>query len=437
MWYESKPPRTDEKPERTPYTGRFLQSRRGGWIATPTCDLARYLGGTESNLIISMQKARAGKPDADLLYCEAPADLTGARRSRGARKTLLVSRAMIRWYPTAARVDKRAMKAVEDAFAAEYRRRRAERKAGDQPDADAHEEPDGPVVAPEACVEEERVGPPAPPVVFNRDGQALTTSLAVAAAYGKLHQHVMRDIRGILETGPKLDASFVFKKTTYPGHNGESRPMYEMNEQAFTLVALAFTGAEAFRLRVAYIVEFKRMQRALADQSPYEDASDDAKVLMGYQVLMQRTAALEETVMRRDNEIAILQPKAISNDRLAKSYGLLNITETAKMLQTDRKYFVQFLLATKQSYRSGSTNEADGDLTGHAEHCESGTARLTHRPFTFQNKHGETITKSQMLITPKGLSVYGHQFRLWYVRTYPFNAPPPPLQPDMLNPRPN
>jgi Rha family phage regulatory protein len=74
----------------------------------------------------------------------------------------------------------------------------------------------------------------------------------------------LRDIEAILGGSPKLGNQFLFRKTSYVDGRGKTYPMYEMNEDAFVVVAMAFTGQEAFRLRVAFIVEFKRMQRALA-----------------------------------------------------------------------------------------------------------------------------------------------------------------------------
>lgn len=443
MTHESNNSMTDEKPDRTPYTGRFVPSGRGhSWIGTPTCDLARYLGCTESNLIISLEKARPGKPDADLLYCEAPDGLSGARRSRGVRKTLLVSRGLIKWFITVARVDKGALEAVAAAFASEFKRRRTE-------------QPDDALSADQAKEESTHVEPEAvckgvtldvTPLVFEktefRTGM-LRGHPCVAAEDIVVNNDSVWNGLASIEHVPEKHRGLALIRTA----GGIQEAWCLVREGVYHYLMRSDSS------RAKPLQEFicEKVLPEIQDTGSYNGLTDDDILARSVLIAQQRIAAservigeqrieiagLNEAIMRRDNEVAVLLPKATSNDRLAKSYGLINVTETAKMLQTPRKFFVQFLLETKQSYRSGRTYEADSDLIGHAAHCEGGTGRLTHRPFTYQDKHGETITKSQMLITPKGLAVFGHEYRLWYVRTYPFNPPPPPIQPDMLNPRPN
>lgn len=104
-------------PDRTPYEGRFMPSGRGRtWMGTPTCDVAAYMGKTESNLLISLEGDRPGKPDADLLYCDAPDDLTGSRMSR-IRRTKLVSHRCVKWMMQTCRTsDKAGWEAIEAAF---------------------------------------------------------------------------------------------------------------------------------------------------------------------------------------------------------------------------------------------------------------------------------------------------------------------------------
>lgn len=97
------------------------------------------------------------------------------------------------------------------------------------------------------------------PIVFNKAGIPMTTSVLVAKAYGKRHNHVLRDIKNL--TDPKLGPLFLFIETKYLDDHGESRTMFEMNQQAFTLLTFGFTGPKGLRFRVSHIEEFDRMKK--------------------------------------------------------------------------------------------------------------------------------------------------------------------------------
>jgi Rha family phage regulatory protein len=72
-----------------------------------------------------------------------------------------------------------------------------------------------------------------------RRGETLTTSLAVAAAYGKRHDNVLAKIREILR-GLELSRVFLFREAKYIDEEGVTQPMYEMNEEAFSLLVGGF-----------------------------------------------------------------------------------------------------------------------------------------------------------------------------------------------------
>jgi Rha family phage regulatory protein len=80
--------------------------------------------------------------------------------------------------------------------------------------------------------------------VFNRDQETLTTSLAVADAYGKQHRNVLQAIDNIIQShGLKFSQGiFVFREAVYGSRRGREDRMVEMNEEAFTLLVGGFTG---------------------------------------------------------------------------------------------------------------------------------------------------------------------------------------------------
>lgn len=102
------------------------------------------------------------------------------------------------------------------------------------------------------------------PIVFEQDGQALTTSREIADYFGKAHQHILRDIRNTLEQleqtpeGRDFGASN-FGLSYYTTDQNKQQPLYVLTRDGFTLLAMGFTGARAMQFKVAYINAFNRM----------------------------------------------------------------------------------------------------------------------------------------------------------------------------------
>lgn len=105
-------------------------------------------------------------------------------------------------------------------------------------------------------------------LVFIHEGQAVTDSLTVAEVFGKDHDHVMRDIRQQLnklqEAGEAEWGVSNFGETQYQHHqNRQWYPKFEMTEDAFAIVAMSYTTPEAMKMKVKFLIEFKRMRNEL------------------------------------------------------------------------------------------------------------------------------------------------------------------------------
>lgn len=100
--------------------------------------------------------------------------------------------------------------------------------------------------------------------------QALTTSLKIAEAFDKNHQHVMRDIRRI---GTEIDQSnfgLMFFAGTYADKYNRRQPMYTMNRDGFFMLVTGFTGEKAAAVRLAFIKAFNAMEQKLAELTAAE-----------------------------------------------------------------------------------------------------------------------------------------------------------------------
>ncbi len=93
--------------------------------------------------------------------------------------------------------------------------------------------------------------------------QILTTSLKVADKFEKQHKDVLESIRGIRDAMSTAEFSALFKETSYKASNGKNNPMYEMNRDGFSLLAMGFTGEKALKWKLDYINAFNIMESEL------------------------------------------------------------------------------------------------------------------------------------------------------------------------------
>lgn len=91
-------------------------------------------------------------------------------------------------------------------------------------------------------------------IVYANGTVALTNSILVAKKFEKDHQHILRDIRNLMEGVSKIGDTPMFEETTYiHPQNGQTYPMFIMNRDGFTLLAMGFTGEKALRFKLDYI----------------------------------------------------------------------------------------------------------------------------------------------------------------------------------------
>jgi len=106
----------------------------------------------------------------------------------------------------------------------------------------------------------------APVLVELTDGQPTTTSLDVAAHFGKRHDRVLDKIRN-LECSPAfylhnfVEAS---QEVEQPNAGVAKYPIFRLTRDGFTFLCMGFTGKEAAKWKEAYINAFNEMERALS-----------------------------------------------------------------------------------------------------------------------------------------------------------------------------
>lgn len=102
-------------------------------------------------------------------------------------------------------------------------------------------------------------------VFKGENSQALTNSLLVAEKFGKTHDNVLKAIRNIVDGGVvKNNETPMFVESTYFNQqNGQDYPLFVMNRDGFTLLAMGFTGKKALQFKLDYIAAFNAMENEL------------------------------------------------------------------------------------------------------------------------------------------------------------------------------
>ena len=86
--------------------------------------------------------------------------------------------------------------------------------------------------------------------ISSNNNQVVTDSLVVAKVFGKRHDNVIRDIKGLLKNE---DTQKMFYTSTYTEKQNKQRYIkYYMNRDGFSLLVMGFTGKEALSWKLKY-----------------------------------------------------------------------------------------------------------------------------------------------------------------------------------------
>jgi len=96
-----------------------------------------------------------------------------------------------------------------------------------------------------------------------KDNKAVATSRQVAKVFDKEHNHVLRDIRNIIEKDQKFGQSN-FGQSYYKNSQNKKQPQYLMTRKGFTMLVMGFTGEKAFKFKKMYIEAFERMREIIS-----------------------------------------------------------------------------------------------------------------------------------------------------------------------------
>lgn len=149
-------------------------------------------------------------------------------------------------------------------------------------------------------------------ILSTQNGEPVASSRKIAESFGKEHKDVLRAIENIKAQNCALTSMFF--ETTYTAGTGKAYPMYLMNRDGFTLLAMGFTGKAALEWKLKYIQAFNAMEKKLSTpQMPKLSKEMQALFLLDdrTQRQEQRLTALENTMTVDYNQQRVLR-KSIS-----------------------------------------------------------------------------------------------------------------------------
>lgn len=202
-----------------------------------------------------------------------------------------------------------------------------------------------------------------PGIMGNRE-TPVTTSLKVAEIFNKEHKNVLVAVDNLVAEN---SAAKFFEPSSYT-IRGREYPIYLMNRDGFSLLAMGFTGKKALQWKIKYIEAFNAMETVLRQQTLYSSAP-----------------ALEDfTAAKAKVELV---------DSVIGKETCLGIRETAHRFGVTQMELVNFL--SEQGYIVRSSGS--GIWVPSTDYKDSGWFQVVHRV-----RIGQITPRPQTYITREG-----------------------------------
>lgn len=168
-------------------------------------------------------------------------------------------------------------------------------------------------------------------VFKGESNQVLTNSLLVAEKFGKEHRNVMQSINGLINSAENSAVLKMFVISSYIASNNKENPMYVMNRDGFTLLAMGFTGEKALQFKLEYINAFNKMEETIKNGGFNVPKSFREALLLAaeqQEVIENQQKQIEEN----NAKIEADKPKVLFSEAVEASKKSILIRELAKII---------------------------------------------------------------------------------------------------------
>ena len=181
-------------------------------------------------------------------------------------------------------------------------------------------------------------------VYRGESNQPLTNSKLVAEVFDKEHKNVMQSIRKLMKgTAQNSAVHQMFSESTYLNEQNKEQPMFIMNQDGFTLLAMGFNGKKAMEFKLKYIEAFNKMKKEIESCKPsvpqnYLEAlkslvkAEEEKQQLALENKQQQATILtiSKENMELGNKITEMLPKVSYYDQILQSNATMTITQIAQ-----------------------------------------------------------------------------------------------------------
>lgn len=150
-------------------------------------------------------------------------------------------------------------------------------------------------------------------IVFQgSEGQPLTNSVLVAEKFGKVHKNVIQSIQRMITTAENSAVIQMFVETTYLNEQNKEQPMYIMNRDGFTLLAMGFTGKKALQFKLDYIEAFNKMEKTIKEVPVLSSPTDTVLLKQLMETTQVMAAQISQMQVELSSQRALLpEPRQI------------------------------------------------------------------------------------------------------------------------------
>ena len=192
-------------------------------------------------------------------------------------------------------------------------------------------------------------------IVFRgANDHAVTSSLLIAEKFGKEHKNVMQSIRNLIGgTAENSAIAEMFSESTYFNEQNKEQPMFLMNRDGFTLLAMGFTGKKAMQFKLEYIKAFNSMEAQIKASQKPKSQLEILQMSINHLVEQEhRLSSVERDVAETKKEIAEMKQERIENGKLLLEAEVSdNKVPEISMRNKIRRLVNQYSAATNTSQR--------------------------------------------------------------------------------------